>query len=85
MRIQTKQRTIKTVCGKTISYLQTTGDPVGKAHSTEGPAIIYPEHENIAPEYYLYGVKYTKTKWKEALSQAKTVSSNDPIISDQEF
>jgi hypothetical protein len=83
MRIQTIQRTIKTACGKTISYLQTTGDPLVKAHSAEGPAIIYPEHENLAPEYYLHGIKYTKAKWKEALSQAKAMSSGDPLILEQ--
>lgn len=85
MRIQTTQRTIKTACGKTISYLQTTGNPTVKAHSTEGPAVIYPEHENLDPEYYLYGVKYTKTKWKEALAQSKATVVTDPLILDQQF
>lgn len=83
MRTHIIQRTIKTACGKTISFLQTTGNPVVKAHSTEGPAIIYPESEGLPPEYYLYGIKRTKTQWKEALSQAKTVSVTDPIILDQ--
>jgi len=85
MRIQTVQRTIKTACGKTISYLQTTGSPAVKAHSTEGPAITYPEHEGIAPEYYLYGIKYTKAKWKEALAQTKAMPSGDPILLEQQY
>ena len=85
MRIQTIHRTIKTACGKTISFLQTTGDPVVKAHSTEGPAIIYPESEGLSPEYYLYGLKRTKTQWKEFLSQTKTTAVTDPIILDQQF
>lgn len=85
MRIQTIQRTIKTVCGKTISFLQTTGNPTVKAHSSEGPAIVYPESEGLAPEYYLHGIKYTKTKWKEALSQAKAMPVNDPIMLDQQY
>lgn len=80
MRIHTIQRTIKTACGKTISFLQTTGNPTVKAHSTEGPAIIYPEHENRSSEYYLYGLKRTKSEWKEALSQSKIVAGSDPII-----
>ncbi len=85
MRIQTIQRTIKTACGKTISFLQTTGDTTVRAHSTEGPAIIYPEHENRAPEYYLHGVKRTKAEWKEALSQSKIAAGSDPIILEQQF
>jgi len=82
MRIQTIQKTIKTACGKTISFLQTTGDTIVKAHSTEGPAIIYPEHENRVPEYYLHGIKRTKAEWKEALSKARTTVTTDPILLD---
>jgi len=85
MRIQTYQRTIKTACGKTISFLQTTGNPVVKAHSTEGPAIIYPESEGLSPEYYIHGVKHTKAQWKEFLSQTKASAVTDPIILDQHF
>lgn len=82
MRIQTHQKTIKTTCGKTISFLQTTGNPVVKAHSTQGPAITYPESEGLSPEYYLHGIKITKTQWKEALSQSKATPTTDPIILD---
>jgi hypothetical protein len=81
MRAQTIQKTISTVCGKTISFLQTPGE-VAKAHSTQGPAIVYPESEGISPEYYLNGVKMTKTQWREALSQYKAIIVADPIILD---
>ena len=81
MRVQTIQRTIKTTCGKTLSFLQTTGE-VAKAHSAEGPAIVYPEHENRIPEYYLHGIKRTRAEWKEAISKAKTTVTIDPIILD---
>lgn len=70
MRTKTTVKVINTICGKTISYLQTE-EGVNKAHSLEGPAIIYPESENKAPEYYLYGLKYTKASWRSAVSQYK--------------
>lgn len=81
MRIQSIQKTIKTICGKTISFLQTTGE-IAKAHSAEGPAIVYPEHENRVPEYYLHGIKRTRAEWKEAISKAKATVTSDPIILD---
>lgn len=84
MRTHTIQRTMNTACGKTISYIQTTGQ-VAKAHSTEGPAIIYPDVEAKSPEYYLYGIKYSKIKWKEALTQHKMPAVGDPIILDQQY
>ena len=40
-------------------------------HSTEGPAIIYAEEEKKTPEYYLFGIKYSKQEWKSLLSQNK--------------
>lgn len=75
MRTRSAVKTIKTVCGKVISYLQEEGR-VARAHSTTGPAIVYSEEENKAPEYYLYGVKYTKQRWKEALSKTKTTTAS---------
>ena len=56
MKSITVIRTMKTACGKTITYIQQP-DEVGKIHSTEGPAIIYPKEELKAAEYYLYGIK----------------------------
>ena len=61
---------MKTICGKELSYLETTGEP-NKMHSTEGPAIVYAEEEKKAPEYYLFGIKYSKLEWKSLLSQNK--------------
>ena len=80
MRIKSTIRTIKTVCGKTITFLQ-EGDR-SKMHSMEGPAIIYPESENRAPEYYLFGVRYSKAKWKELISQSKAIPADSFILPD---
>jgi hypothetical protein len=63
---------MKTVCGKTLSYLETTGQP-NKMHSTEGPAIIYSESENKVSEYYLFGIKYSKNEWKSLVNQNKAI------------
>jgi len=62
---------MNTACGKTISYLQTDGQP-NKMHSTEGPAVVYRKDENKAPEYYLYGVKYSKADWKDRVTFRKS-------------
>lgn len=70
MRTRSTVKTINTVCGKTISYLQTDGYP-NKMHSVEGPAIVYRKDENKAPEYYLYGIKYSKAEWKERITFRK--------------
>jgi len=75
MRIQTGVKTIKTVCGKTISYFK-EGD-VLKMHSLEGPAIVYPKEEKKLPEYYVYGVRYTKQKWQELVNLHKATALPD--------
>ena len=63
---------MKTVCGKTLSYIETTGQP-NKMHSTEGPAVIYSEDENKVSEYYLFGIKYSKNEWKSLINQQKAI------------
>lgn len=78
MRTYTYTKTIKTVCGKTISYFQKEGE-VAKMHSLEGPAIIYPKEEKKAPDYYVYGVKYPKARWLDLKAQHKTVPSDTPV------
>ena len=70
MRTVSIVRTIKTACGKKISYYQEPGC-TAKAHSLEGPAVIYPESDNQADEYYIYGIKYSKTRWQELVNQHK--------------
>lgn len=70
MRTKTITKTVKTVCGKTISFIQTE-EGNNKMHNIEGPAVIYSESENKEPEYYLYGVKYTKASWKSIVTQYK--------------
>ena len=76
MRTTSYTKTIKTVCGKTISYFKEEGKNP-KAHSVEGPAIIYADSENQAPEYYLYGIKYKKAAWQELINLHKDVIPTD--------
>ena len=70
MRTHTTIKTMKTVCGKELSYLETTGQ-VNKMHSTTGPAVVYNESEGKSPEYYLFGIKYSKNEWKSLINQHK--------------
>ena len=78
MKTHTVIRTIKTTCGKEITYFQ-KGDEVAKMHSTEGPAITYPADEKKAPEYYIYGIRYSKTKWQELVNQHKAIPTGEPF------
>ena len=78
MRRAIINRTMKTVCGKTITFTQVEGEPA-KLHSLEGPAFIYPEEEAKAPEYYINGIKYPKLVWESLVSQAKIQPGSDPI------
>jgi hypothetical protein len=70
MRTYVTTKTMRTVCGKTLSYLEVTGQ-LNKMHSTEGPAVVYAEEEKKAPEYYLFGIKYSKNEWKSLINQHK--------------
>jgi hypothetical protein len=72
MRTHTTIKTMKTVCGKELTYLETTGR-ANKMHSTTGPAVIYSESEGKAPEYYLFGIKYSKNDWKSLVNQNKAI------------
>lgn len=81
MRTKSVVRTINTICGKTISYLQVDGQ-VSKMHSVDGPALIYAE-EDKAPEYYLYGIRYSKAEWKERLTQKKAIPTTDISFNSQ--
>lgn len=81
MKTRSIVRTIKTICGKTITFLQVDGQN-NRAHCTTGPAIIYPDSENKSPEYYLFGIKYSKTKWKELISAHKATPVNDNLLGD---
>jgi hypothetical protein len=76
MRETSYTGTVKTACGKTISYYKEDGS-VAKAHSTTGPAFVYPKEDKKAPEYYLYGIKYTKTQWQELINQHKASTQLD--------
>ena len=84
MRTHTTIKTIKTVCGKTLSYLETTGQP-NKMHSTEGPAIVYAESDNKTPEYYLFGIKYSKNEWKSLINQQKAAPVADAMAFGPEY
>lgn len=67
-------KTMKTACGKTITYYKDDSG-AAKAHSTTGPAITYPKSDKKNPEYYLYGIKYTKTQWQELVNQHKVTNT----------
>lgn len=71
-------RTINTVCGKTVTYLQDPGQNP-KMHSITGPALIYPENEKKSPEYYLFGVKYSKQQWQELINASKPTPAADAV------
>lgn len=83
MRTRSIVKTMNTICGKTITFLQTEGHP-NRMHSVDGPALIYSDADNKAPEYYLYGIKYSKAEWKERLTHKKTVTPAD-ISFDSQF
>ena len=34
-------------------------------HSWEGPTLKYPKEAGKKPEYYIYGIQYSKEKWLE--------------------
>lgn len=77
MRHSSYTRTMKTACGKTITYFQSESGAICKAHSLEGPAIIYPKEEGKSPEYYVFGIKYNKAQWQELVNQHKAVVPTD--------
>jgi hypothetical protein len=83
MRTRSITKTMNTVCGKTITFLQTEGQP-NRMHSVDGPALIYSDADNKAPEYYLYGIKYSKAEWKERLTHKRVTVSVD-ISFDSQF
>jgi hypothetical protein len=76
MRTTTITKTIKTICGKTISFIQETGQ-IAKAHSITGPAITYSKEEKKSPEYYLFGIKYSRADWQDLLNQTKAMPVGD--------
>lgn len=55
-----KLRTLKSTDGRTITYFD------GKLHNWDGPALKHPKESKLKPEYYLYGIPYTKDEWVEA-------------------
>jgi len=76
MRTTTVTKTFNTICGRTISYIQETGQNA-KAHSIAGPAIIYTKDEKKSPEYYLFGIKYSKADWQGLINQTKVTPTGD--------
>lgn len=84
MRTHSVIKTIKTLCGKEVTYLETTGH-TNKMHSIEGPAIVYPESENKAPEYYLFGIKYSKNDWKSLINQHKPTPAAEAMAFGPEY
>jgi len=84
MKTYTAIRTMKTTCGKTLSYLEVTGQP-NKMHSIEGPAVIYADGEGKSPEYYLFGVKHSKNEWKSLVNQHKAIPIADAMSFSPEY
>ena len=76
MRRAIINRTFTTICGKTLTINQVEGENA-KLHSTEGPALIYPESEGLPPEYYIYGIKYGKLEWQSLVNQYKNITPLD--------
>jgi hypothetical protein len=68
-------RTMRTVEGHTIHLIEEEGQ-LAKPHCTTGPAFIYAD-ESVSPEYYLYGLKYEKQKWKETLHATRRVKHSE--------
>lgn len=81
MRTTTVIRTMKTACGKTITYSQETGK-IGKIHSITGPAVVYPKEEGKSAEYYLNGVKYNKSDWQSLVTQQKAPAAGEAMLFD---
>jgi hypothetical protein len=77
MRTPIISKTMTTVCGKQITYTQRVGENA-KPHSLDGPAIVYPEAEGLAPEYYIYGIKYNKAGWLALVAHDKVLSAVEP-------
>lgn len=77
MRTAIINKTMKTVCGKTITYTQRDGENA-KPHSLEGPAVTYPESENTLPEYYVNGIKYSKAAWLSLVAHDKALAMEEP-------
>jgi len=48
-------------------------------HSMEGPALIYPKDDKKASEYYIFGIRYSKSKWQELVNQHKAVPTGEPM------
>ena len=77
MKVQIISKTMTTVCGKQITYIQRVGENA-KPHSLEGPAIVYSDAEGLAPEYYIYGIRYNKAGWLALVAHDKVLSAVEP-------
>ena len=54
-------------------------------HSTEGPAVVYVKGEVKTPEYYLFGIKYSKNEWKSLITQHKAIPVADAMSFGPEY
>lgn len=77
---QSSFKTIRTPEGIILEiYKEESKNPV--PHSLDGPAIKYPKAMKRPDEYYIYGIRYTKDKWKEAKESSKvTYMPIDPKL-----
>lgn len=73
-------KTIKTPEGVVLHVFTEPGKNA-KPHSLEGPAIKYPKSMKRVDEYFIYGIKYTKTQWEELKETTKvTFMPIDPNL-----
>lgn len=73
-------KTLKTPDGVVLHTYKAPGKNA-VPHSTDGPAIKYPKSMKKADEYFIYGIKYSKTKWEEAKEITKvTYMPIDPNL-----
>lgn len=65
-------RTVKTTSNKTITGI-VRKDGVLVPHSLTGPAII---NEDSSKEYYISGIRYEKSEWKQIIKQRNQKSED---------
>jgi hypothetical protein len=73
-------KTIKTPDGVVLHVYKEPGKN-SVPHSIDGPAIKYPKAMKKADEYFIYGIKYSKSKWEEMKETTKvTYMPIDPNL-----
>lgn len=66
-------RTVRTTNGKTITGI-VRANGVLVPHSLTGPSIV---NEDNSKEYYINGIKYDKSEWKQRVKEKNQKSEDD--------